>query len=350
MRARYQTDVAEQEKVAERERIRAHVERMTNAKVEVLGLELLSGGACQENFKVDLDIGGERSTLVLRSDAGTALPGSIDRSREHAVIELAMSAGVKTPRARWLGKGLVRDGAYAYFLDWISGDAIGRKVTGAKELAAAREKLPRELGAELAKIHRVRPTKDPDVNGSARACEASFDPVQEAIAYMRKSIDSIHAPRPALELILRWLSENAPVKPEIVLVHGDFRTGNFMVAPDGLAAILDWEFARWGSRYEDLTWISMRDWRFNQLDLPIGGFGKREAFYEAYEKESGVTLDPKLLYYFEIAGNLNWAIGSVYQSERYIYGGESEFELVAIGRRACEMEHEALRLIEKGRL
>jgi aminoglycoside phosphotransferase (APT) family kinase protein len=344
MRARYQTGVAEQE------RIREHVARQTGAKVEILGMELLSGGACQENYKLDLDLDGKKTTLVLRSDAGTALPGSIDRARELAVIELAAKAGVKTPNARWLGKGLVREGAYAYFLDWLTGDAIGRKVTTAKELAAAREKLPQQLGTELAKIHRVRPTKDPDVNGSGRACEASFDPVQEALVHMRKSIESIHAPRPALELIHRWLGENAPPKPEVVLVHGDFRTGNFMVGPEGLVGVLDWEFARWGSRYEDLTWISMRDWRFNQLDLPIGGIGKREAFYEAYEKESGITLDPKLLYYFEIAGNLNWAIGSVYQSERYIYGGESEFELVAIGRRACEMEHEALRLIEKGKL
>ena len=167
---------------------------------------------------------------------------------------------------------------------------------------------------------------------------------------MRKSIDAIHGPRPALELIHRWLTENAPAKEDVVLVHGDFRTGNFMVGPDGLVAILDWEFSHWGSRYMDLSWVCMRDWRFGQLDLPVGGFGARAPFYEAYELESGITLDPKLLYYWEIVGNLNWAIGSVYQSERYVYGGEDEFELVAIGRRAAEMELEALRLIEKGKL
>ncbi len=167
---------------------------------------------------------------------------------------------------------------------------------------------------------------------------------------MRGSIDAMRAPRPAMEIIHRWLSENRPAPAPPVLVHGDFRTGNFLVTPEGLSAILDWEFAHWGSRYEDLTWISVRDWRFGQLALPVGGFSRREPFYEAYERAAGVTLDPESLFYWEVFGNLGWAIGCVYQVERYVYGGVDEFELVAIGRRAAEMEFEAMRLLERGRL
>ncbi|EMN47409.1 phosphotransferase enzyme domain protein [Leptospira interrogans str. L1207] len=30
-----------------------------------------------------------------------------------------------------------------------------------------------------------------------------------------------------------------------------------MVTPDGLQGIVDWEFAHWGDRHEDLTWLCM---------------------------------------------------------------------------------------------
>lgn len=335
------------------QRVAAHVKRAAGGDVTVSQVKTLTGGACQENFRVDLTVAGEPHTFALRSDARTKLPGSIDRAAEFAVLGLAAAAGVRTPKARWLGKDIVRADGYAYFMDWVSGEAIGRKVTTAKELAGARAKLPAELGRELARIHSVRPSVTPDVNGSARAAAPGFDPARETLGHMRESINRLHGPRPAMELIHRWLTENAPpatANNDVVLVHGDFRTGNFMVNQDGLVAILDWEFSHWGSRYMDLSWLCMRDWRFGQLDLPVGGFGARAPFYQAYEAESGLALDPKLLFYWEIVGNLNWAIGSAYQGERYVYGGEDEFELVAIGRRAAEMELEAMRLIEKGKI
>jgi aminoglycoside phosphotransferase (APT) family kinase protein len=158
------------------------------------------------------------------------------------------------------------------------------------------------------------------------------------------------APAPAIEFGLRWLGAHLPAHEEVVLVHGDFRTGNFLVTPDGLAAVLDWEFSHFGSPYEDLTWISVRDWRFNRLDKPIGGFAAREPFYDAYTRASGRGLDPAQLLWWEIYGNLRWAAGSLFQGERYLSGEERDLELIAIARRSIEMEFEALRLIKRGRL
>jgi len=330
------------------DRVRDHLARATGETVAVNGVKVLGGGACQENFEVDAVIAGAPRRLVLRSDAPTSLPGSIDRVAEHAAIVRAAAAGVRTPEARWLGRGIVREGASAYFLDWAAGEAIGRKIVSGKELAGARAKLAAELAGELARIHSVTPSTAPELFGGP--VPAPYDVARVQLERMRASIDAMRAPRPAMEIVHRWLWENRPEPGPPVLVHGDFRTGNFLVTPDGLSAILDWEFAHWGSPYEDLTWISVRDWRFGQLALPVGGFSRREPFYEAYERAAGRALDPKSLFYWEVFGNLGWAIGCVYQVERYVYGGVDEFELVAIGRRAAEMEFEAMRLIERGRL
>src|SRR5256885_2946317 len=99
-----------------RERIAAHLSASSGAPAEVLALAPLGGGACQDNRLVEARIAGEARRLVLRSDARTSLPGSLDREGEKRVIDAAVRAGVRTPAARWFGRGLLREGPGAYFL------------------------------------------------------------------------------------------------------------------------------------------------------------------------------------------------------------------------------------------
>ncbi|MCA9565715.1 MAG: phosphotransferase, partial [Myxococcales bacterium] len=172
------------------------------------------------------------------------------------------------------------------------------------------------------------------------------DPAQAALDFVRRTLDALPHDRPASEFALRWLRDHAPPKGEVTLVHADFRTGNFMVTPEGLAGVLDWEFAHWGSRYEDLAWIAVRDWRFGNIALPIGGVCHRDAFYDAYERHAACgPLDRDALLYWEILGNLKWGLGCAFQGFRYQHQKRKDIELIAIARRAAEMEYEALRLI-----
>jgi aminoglycoside phosphotransferase (APT) family kinase protein len=323
------------------ERIRAALARHGATLEDV---KPLHGGACQENFRVDLTHDGARKRFALRSDAPTSLPGSIKRKAEFAVIEAAVRAGVKTPAVRWLEPSLLREGADAYFLDWAPGEAIGRRIVRNPELEAARQKLPGELAETLAKLHAVTPATPLPFSAPAAG------PAKGAIDDLHKMLDGLPGVYPAVEFALSWLEARRPAKEEVVLVHGDFRTGNFLVTPDGLAAVLDWEFSHFGSPYEDLSWISVRDWRFNRLDKPIGGFSARAPFYEAYTRASGRAVDLEQVLWWEICGNLRWAVGSVFQGERYLSGEQRDLELIAIARRNVEMEFEALRLIRRGKL
>lgn len=305
----------------------------------------LYGGACQDNFKAEVSLDGASQQLVLRSDPKTSLPGSLRRKDEYQVVRAAVGSGMRTPAARWLESDLVRPGADAYFLDFAEGEALGRRVVRNPELEAARGRLPKQLAQSLAFLHRVTPA-----TGDLGLPLPKVSPAQTAFDGLEALLDQLPECHPAVEYALAWLKERAPEAESVVLVHGDFRTGNFLVTPEGLSGVLDFEFAHWGSRYEDLAWISVRDWRFGRNDLPIGGFARREDFYRPYAEAYGREVDLERALFWEILGNLRWAAGSAAQGERYLTGAQVDLELIAVARRAVEMEFEALRLIRKKHL
>jgi aminoglycoside phosphotransferase (APT) family kinase protein len=329
-----------------RTRIETHLSEAAGAPASVSTLERLAGGACQDNYVVVVAFASGERRLVLRSDAKTSLPGSIDRAKEYHVICAAVGGGVRTPAARWLARDLVRPKSSAYFLDWVEGEAIGRRVVGSPKLAGARERLPAECARELAKIHAITPATHPQLFAAGGSgLPATGNAARDALTFLRGMLDALVEPRPALELAFRWLRDNAPAQTGITLAHGDFRTGNLMVTPEGLSAVLDWEFAHWGTPAEDLAWMCVRDWRFGQLRLAAGGFAPRARLYEEYERASGRRVNPREVSYWEVMGNARWAAASLHQGERYMSGGDSDIELVGVARRAIEMEYEALRLI-----
>lgn len=332
-----------------RERIEQRLIELSGGPVTIVHFEPLGGGACQDLYRIELvvsagPLAGERK-MVLRSDAVSSLLGSLNRKDEAAVIEAAISRGVKTPAIHWVAQGVVRDNAWAYFMDWCEGTAIGRQVVkGAGDPAIGRA-LGALLAQELARIHSITAITHPKLFPGRDRLERT-DPISAALNELRSTVERLPTPRPALETVLAWLDRNRPEAREVTLVHGDFRTGNFLCDPTGLRGVLDWEFAHFGSPAEDLAWISVRDWRFYVLDKPIGGFCDRASFYRAYREASGRNISLEALHWWEVFGNARWAAGAVQQGERYKTGEKRDLELIAIARRAAEMEWEALRLIE----
>ena len=127
-----------------------------------------------------------------------------------------------------------------------------------------------------------------------RACRRS--PHREAadqVAALRAALDSLDQPQPVFELALSWLDRRRPAPTaRPLLVHGDFRTGNYLADESGVTAILDWEGAHLGDPIEDLGWVCVKSWRFGSVDKPAGGFGSREELWSAYESAGGIAVDP----------------------------------------------------------
>jgi aminoglycoside phosphotransferase (APT) family kinase protein len=200
--------------------------------------------------------------------------------------------------------------------------------------------LTTQLGEALARIHAIEPgTHDGVLPGPAD------DPAVAQIAEWERQLDEIGEPLPAVELGLRWLRANAPEPAEPRLVHGDFRLGNFIVDPDGLAAVIDWELAHLGDPAEDIGWLCIRSWRFGNDEEPVAGVGQLDEFVSAYEAAGGAPVDRERVRYWEAFGNVKWAVICARQAHDHLTGVRRSHELASLGRRVCEPEWDLLQLM-----
>ncbi|HMC88286.1 MAG TPA: phosphotransferase family protein [Gemmataceae bacterium] len=316
----------------------------------ILAARQLTGGASRESWAVDVAIecgpeAGQHAVVLRRDMGGTIQQEALSREQEFRMLTAAWQAGVMVPRPRWLCIDPAVLDVPFFLMDRLEGEAVGRRIVREPDLAEARRLLPRQMGEQAACIHKIDPRKtgldflpapDPDCS-----------PAQTGLRRAANQLERFGEPHPALELALRWLQANAPACPRPVLVHGDFRIGNLMVGPDGLRGVFDWEFAHIGDPAEDLAWPCVRSWRFGQDGLRLGGIGRREDFLDAYEKAGGRPIEPRVLDYWEIAGNFRWAVGCIAQANRHLSGQVQSVELVSLGRRTAEMELELLNLIER---
>jgi aminoglycoside phosphotransferase (APT) family kinase protein len=130
----------------------------------------------------------------------------------------------------------------------------------------------------------------------------------------------------------------------VTLVHGDFRHGNFVIAEDGLRAVLDWELAHLGDPMEDLGWVCVNSWRFGEIDKPVGGFGSREELFAGYA-EAGRKPDPERAQFWEVMGTLRWGVMCCGMMQGFRLSPDRPMERAMIGRRASETEIDLLRLL-----
>lgn len=310
--------------------------------VRITRLERLGGGAIQENWAVDLEVsGGDRAgahALVLRTSAPSEVAVSHDRLQEFAILARVHRAGLTCPEP-WLPcADPAVLGRPFYLMRRVPGEARPTRLLRDPEVAARGDAIAHRLGVELARLHRIRPP-DPALG----FLDVPAEPVALArIATYRRLLDSIGAARPVLEWALRRLERAAPATHDLVLCHEDLRTGNFLVEAGALSAILDWEFALWGDRHEDLGWLLCRSWRFGRPAREVGGIGSREALYAGYEGESGVVIDRAVLPYWELMASVRWAVIALLQADRHLSGREASLELALTAQVVPELERDIL--------
>lgn len=302
-------------------------------------MALMSGGAIQQNWRLDVTVNGTPAAWVLRTDSQATLTHSRPRAEEFALLRAAFAAGVAVPEPLYLCTDAGVLGAPFFIMRRVEGIAAGHRVVKSEALGGGRIALAGALGAQLARIHTIRPGY-PDL--PFLAPHPPIAPGLRFVAAMRAHLDAGRRPRPALEWGLRHLERHAAPSTDIVLCHNDFRTGNLMINESGVTGVLDWEFAGWGDPHEDLGWFCARCWRFGSPH-EAGGIGPRAAFYAGYEAASGRRVDDALVRYWEIAAAIRWAVIAISQTERHLSGAEASLELALTGHIVPELELDVLK-------
>jgi aminoglycoside phosphotransferase (APT) family kinase protein len=311
--------------------------------VRIVGTKRLTGGAIQENWRIDAEIEGAdgppRRALVLRRDPPATIGSSLGREQEFEVLRVVHRAGVKVPEPIAFCRDADVIGAPFALTAFVPGTAFAPRIIKDKTLGGERTALTQMLGGQLARIHSLRAP----VAGLEFLGTPAHDPVEQSIAKLREALDRLGVRRPALEWGLRWAELNASACRDQRLLHNDFRTGNYIVDETGLAAILDWEFAGYGDPMADLGWFCGACWRFGCDGLEAGGIGDRADFYAGYEAESGTPVDDAAVRFWEVLSHLRWAVIALEQGHRHLSGVQRSLELALTGRLVPELELAVLR-------
>jgi aminoglycoside phosphotransferase (APT) family kinase protein len=304
--------------------------RATGVDAPIANLVRLSGGANMESSA--FDHGGHRYVLRRAPSAELMAGRPYGHDVEAAIVRAAFTAGVKAPEI---------------IAELTTEDAIGTgyimrrvdaEVNPGKILANPPASLLSDLAREAAKIHAIELSDIPQLPHNSAAA---------MLAEMKTRFIGYGGDRPVFALAFRWLEDHLPTPVEPVLLHGDFRMGNIMVDAGGLAAVLDWELAHLGDRHQDLAYGCINSWRFGHIDRPAFGVGQLEEYWAAYERESGIAVEPSRFCWWLVYSTLWWGLCCLQMAEIWRKGMDSTLERAVIGRRASETEVDLLLLLEE---
>jgi aminoglycoside phosphotransferase (APT) family kinase protein len=278
----------------------------------------MSGGASKEQFLFELadPVTGTSESLVLRMDP---LEGIIETSRAREAQLLAVIGGtVPAPPVAFVDGDGRHMGQPAMITRFVRGATKPRDATsgpsgigivmGERASAAL---IPQYIN-NLVAIHDFD-FANADLSTYAVPQAGTNQAALWQLNFWERVLedDKIDA-SPLLNYTACWLRERAPVCAQPLLLHGDYRLGNFMFDEDTLemTAVLDWELAHIGDYHEDIAYsleplFCSRD---AQGELLVGSMLPVHAFLDGYAERSGRTIDPALLLWYHVLNSFKLSV------------------------------------------
>ncbi|MCH9826404.1 MAG: phosphotransferase family protein [Gammaproteobacteria bacterium] len=273
----------------------------------------LAGGASKLQMRFDLNwnrpgVGRETTRMVLRNDLAEALHAT-SRAREFQIVN-ALKGTLPVPPVFWYdntGEHLPYPGIVYGFAEGVtkpSNAKSGVSGLGTYMPEDVRNKLAPQFVENMARLHTF----------DFRQAELSaFDIPQTGTENAHWAVnwwdrvweEDADEEVPLVALASSWLHKHAPAVEQLSVVHGDFRTGNYLFDESDcrITTWLDWELARIGDRHQDLAWSTSRAFATMAEDgktLLVSGLMPEPQFLEAYEQASGLSVDRKSLHYYQV--------------------------------------------------
>ncbi|VTU30728.1 phosphotransferase family protein [Variovorax sp. PBL-E5] len=275
----------------------------------------LTGGASkvQVSFMLDWEAPGRGACsdhLVIRMDPSEA-SNTTSRVREAELLD-AFQDRLAVPKVFWIDREAQWFPEPAIIYTFVSGVAKPRSTSAGQVVGLGtnfgprlRELLAPQFLRDLAIIHTAdlgsmhfESMEQPSV-GSEEAARWQLNRARRVWEEDRGE------DYPLMDVAANWLERNLPVLDRTSVVHGDFRSGNFLFdgASGNITAWLDWERGHLGDRHRDLAWMTQREKGHLAEDgktYLVCGLIPLEAFYERYEKASGLSVDPRRLRWYRV--------------------------------------------------
>lgn len=281
----------------------------------ISGQRWFTGGVSkiQLGFTLDWtdDAGTRRSErMVVRMDPSEG-SNTTSRLREFELLR-AFQGTVPVPRVFWLDRDATwfPEPALIYaFAEGVTkprltstGQVSGMGTNFGPEL---RQKLAPQFLDHLARIH----TFDYRRHSFESMSVPELGTTQGAECQLNRALRIWEEDRcedfPLMDVAAAWLRENLPTLDHISVVHGDYRSGNFLFNEQTgrIEAWLDWERAHLGDRHRDLAWTTQMTFGHYSEDgrqYYVCGLIPLEEFYDRYSEASGLSVDPERLDYFRV--------------------------------------------------
>ena len=338
--------------------LRAFLQSRVAGGFEIGGQRWFAGGASkiQMGFTLDARLAGDAAPrtrrLVVRMEPAESL-NSTSRAREFQLLR-ACEPHLPVPHAHWVDDRAEHFPEPALIYDFAEGvTKPGRTASGALSGigtqfdAALRAQLGPQFVAHLAKLHTV-PVAGPGFESFDRPATGSTQSAVWQLNRARRVWDEDRQGDLAIvEAAADWLEEHLPVLDRVSIVHGDYRSGNFLFdeASGRITAVLDWERGYLGDRHRDLAWAANRVFGCLAEDgqtFLASGLVPLERFLADYERASGLVVDPERLHWYTLFNAYQVAVAAIGSSHRVVKLGKSHQDILlasteAVGYGALEI-------------
>ena len=283
-----------------------------------LEFSLVANGRSNITYMVTAESG--RRFVLRRPPVGVVQASAHDVGREHRIMAALQGSGVPVPRMVGLCTDEDVTGAPFYVMDFVDGVVMDDDAAVESLDEAARERFVAELATILARIHAV-PLGEVGLGDLAK-------PYPLVRRQLRRWGSQLQDRADPVGVLLRELHDrfeaDAPSSDGRVLVHGDYRPGNVIVAPDGrIAAVLDWELTAAGDGLIDLGWLAA--WWSEGLEwtpAPHLAPSSLQRLLGAYTEAGG--LDVERLHYYQAFAYWRLSCIALGVYERYASGAMGE--------------------------
>ncbi|MFP5363829.1 MAG: phosphotransferase family protein [Thermoleophilia bacterium] len=242
---------------------------------------------------------GGREIVLRRPPRGPLPPSAHDVLREARLLRALEPTAARVPRVLAVGDDPALLGAPFYVMERVRGDVVTSRVPAALDTPAQRRRIGEELVDALVEVHAVDWRKSGLENFSNRPEGYLERQLRRFLGLWEHNRTREIA---AVERVGTWLRDHLPVSPAPTIVHGDYRLGNVMLAPDPPArvnAVFDWELATIGDPLADLgylcaLWVQHDDPPLGMFELSGvtrgEGFATRDELVARYERASGRSM------------------------------------------------------------